>query len=178
MLNPVDVLILVIIIISLGVAFLRGFMQEAMSLGTWIAAAMAAYWLAEPMQPYLAGWVDHPAFRRILAGSIIFVLVLIIGGLLNRFLSRGVHRLGLGGMDRLLGLGFGALRATALITVLVLLAQLTPLPEHAWWAQSRLLPYFLPLAAQLQAHFPEEAVIPVQGPGQTIIEPAPIEIPR
>jgi len=141
-LNPVDVLILVTLIISLGVAFLRGLVQEAMSLATWVAAVAAGYLLAEPVQPYLAGLVAHATARRVLAGALIFVLVLITGGLLNRFLSQGVRRLGLGGMDRLLGLGFGALRATALITVVVMLLQLTRLPQHEWWVQSRLLPYF------------------------------------
>jgi len=159
-LNPVDVLILVTLIISLGVAFLRGLVQEAMSLATWVAAVAAGYLLAEPVQPYLAGLVAHATARRVLAGALIFVLVLITGGLLNRFLSQGVRRLGLGGMDRLLGLGFGALRATALITVVVMLLQLTRLPQHEWWVQSRLLPYFLPLAAQLQAALPAEAAIP------------------
>lgn len=158
--NPVDVLILVALVISLGVAFLRGLVQEAMSLATWVAAVAAGYLLAEPVQPYLTGLVAHATARRVLAGGLIFVLVLITGGLLNRFLSQGVRRLGLGGMDRLLGLGFGALRATALITVVVMLLQLTRLPQHEWWAQSRLLPYFLPLAAQLQAALPADAAIP------------------
>lgn len=159
-LNPVDVLLVVVLLISLGVAFLRGLVQEAMSLATWIAAAGAGYLFAEPLQPYLAGLVTHQIARRVLAGSLIFVLVLILGGLLNRFLSRGVRRLGLGGMDRLLGLGFGTLRAIALITVVVMLIQLTRLPEHEWWVQSRLLPYFLPLATQLQAALPAEVVKP------------------
>lgn len=158
--NPVDVLILMVLAISLGVAFLRGLVQEAMSLSTWVAATAAAYLLTEAVQPYLAGLVAHATARRVLAGSLVFILVLITGGLLNRFLSQGVRRLGLGGMDRLLGLGFGALRATALITVVVMLLQLTRLPQHEWWVQSRLLPYFLPLAAQLQAALPAEVAIP------------------
>ena len=58
-LNPVDVLIFVALLISLGVAFLRGLVQEAMSLATWIAAVAAGYLLAEPMQPYLTGLVTH-----------------------------------------------------------------------------------------------------------------------
>jgi len=41
-----------------------------------------------------------------------------------------------------------------------MLLQLTRLPQHEWWVQSRLLPYFLPLAAQLQAALPAEAAIP------------------
>lgn len=159
-LNPVDVLLVVLLVISLGVGLLRGLVQEAMSLATWIAAVGAGYLCAEPMQPYLAGLVTHQTARRVLAGSLIFVLVLIVGGLLNRILSQGVRRLGLGGMDRLLGLGFGALRATALISVVVMLVQLTRLPEHEWWVQSRLLPYFLPLAAQLRAALPAEVAQP------------------
>lgn len=159
-LNPVDVVLVVVLLISLAVGLLRGLVQEAMSLATWVAAVAAGYLLAEPVQPYLAGLVAHPTARRVLAGALIFVLVLIVGGLLNRFLSQGVRRLGLGGMDRLLGLGFGALRAAALITVVVMLIQLTRLPEHEWWVQSRLLPYFLPLATQLRAALPAEVAKP------------------
>ena len=109
-----------------------------------------------------------------LAGGLIFVLVLIMGGLLNRFLSQGVRRLGLGGMDRLLGLGFGALRATALITVVVMLMQLTRLPQHEWWVQSRLLPYFLPLATQLRRPSPLRSPNPIFRPCRTAVESAPL----
>ena len=156
MMTPLDVALMVVMLISLSVGLLRGLVQEAVSLATWIAATGAGYLSADAVQPYLAGLVSHTAARRLLAGGIIFVLVLITGGLLNRLLSRGVRRLGLGGMDRLLGMGFGVLRAAALITVAVMLLQLTRFPEHEWWIQSRLIPYFLPLAAQLRADLPTD----------------------
>ena len=43
MLNPIDAFILVVLAVSLGVAFLRGLVQESVSLATWIAAAAAGY---------------------------------------------------------------------------------------------------------------------------------------
>lgn len=157
MLNPIDVFILVVLAISLGVAFLRGLVQESVSLATWIAAAAAGYWGSEPAAPYLSWLIAHETARRVLAGVGVFVLVLILGGVLNRLLSQSVRRLGLSGMDRLLGMGFGAFRAIALITVAVLLAQLTNLPRSDWWLQSRLIPYFLPLATQLREKLPMDA---------------------
>ena len=161
MLNPIDVLILVVVVISLGLALLRGLIQETLSLATWLAAAAAGYWGAATIQSYLSGLITSDGLRYVTAGALLFVVVLIIGGLINRMVSRMVRRLGLGGVDRLLGMGFGALRATALITLGVLLAQLTPLPQSQWWARSTLVPYFVPLAAQLQARLPKDAPSPL-----------------
>lgn len=167
MVNPIDVLILVVVAISLGIALLRGLVQEALSLATWVAAAAAGYWGAAAVQPYLAGLIAQDGLRHVVAGVLVFAMVLILGGLINRLMGQTIRRLGLGGVDRLLGMAFGAARAAALITLAVMLAQLTPLPRSEWWVRSALVPYFLPLAARLQARLPADVQTPapVEGLG-------------
>ena len=160
MVNPIDVLILVVLAISLGIALLRGLIQEALSLATWLAAAAAGYWGAAAVQPYLSGLIAQDGLRHAVAGVLLFVVVLILGGLLNRMMGQTIRRLGLGGIDRLLGMVFGAARAAALITLAVMLAQLTPLPRSEWWVRSALVPYFVPLAARLQARLPADVPTP------------------
>ncbi|GMV69406.1 MAG: hypothetical protein AMXMBFR76_18450 [Pseudomonadota bacterium] len=166
MVNPIDVLILVVVAISLGIALLRGLVQEALSLATWFAAAAAGYWGAAAVQPYLSGLIAQDGLRHVVAGVLVFAVVLILGGLINRMMGQTIRRLGLGGVDRLLGMVFGAARATALITLAVMLAQLTPLPRSDWWARSALVPYFLPLAARLQARLPAD--VPTSAPAQGV----------
>jgi membrane protein required for colicin V production len=57
-----------------------------------------------------------------------------------------------------LGPIFGLLKGGAIVTVLVLLAGLTPLPQNAWWKQSVLLPRFQQAAVWLQGRLPPTIV--------------------
>ncbi|MFN9738466.1 MAG: CvpA family protein, partial [Pseudomonadota bacterium] len=77
-----------------------------------------------------------------------------VGAVLMWLLRKAVRSTGLTGNDRLLGLLFGAARGVLLVTVLVVLAGLTPLPRDPWWAQSRLIPWFQGIAVGLAPHLP------------------------
>jgi membrane protein required for colicin V production len=73
-----------------------------------------------------------------IAFAILFVLVLIAGGILGVLANRLVRGTGLTGTDRSLGVIFGSVARRAAGGVLVFLAWLTPLTEEGWWEQSRL----------------------------------------
>jgi membrane protein required for colicin V production len=90
-----------------------------------------------------------------IAFALLFVLVLIAGGILGVLANRAVRGTGLTGTDRSLGVIFGLLRGALLVALLVFLASLTPLPEEPWWEQSRLVPEFQRLVAWLLEQVPQ-----------------------
>jgi membrane protein required for colicin V production len=95
-----------------------------------------------------------PSVRLAISFAVLILVTLLAGGLLSYLIATLVDKTGLSGTDRVVGVIFGLLRGIAIITVLVLLAGLTPVPEDPWWDQSVLLPRFVDLAVYLRTLMP------------------------
>jgi membrane protein required for colicin V production len=146
----------------LGVAGLvRGFTHEALSLAGWIVAIVVVRMFHQEATLWLAPRVGGDASGAIIAFLLLFfgtVLVArLIAGAAGGFAKRSV----LGPMDRLLGLGFGALKGLILSSVLFLLAQFATglfdpdqqLPD--WLVESRTAP-ILSLSADAMVGWVQE----------------------
>lgn len=149
-----DYVIVAILALSVLAGLLRGLLKEAISLGAWIAAFFMAFTFVEDGAAYLTKYVGIPQVRIVLAFGVLFLCTLIIGGLINLIVAQLIEKTGLTGTDRLLGLVFGLVKGGVIVTVLVLLAGLTPLPQNAWWKQSVLLPHFQQVAVWLRGRLP------------------------
>lgn len=154
--NWADYAIIGIIVFSALISLIRGFVREALSLVTWIAALWLAYKFTPLFSSYLTQYIHSPTIRFVVGFFIIFIVVLIIGALINFTISSLVVRTGLSGSDRVVGLVFGAARGILLIGILVLLAGLTTMPKSAWYEQSQLIPNFNGLSAWLKQILPEQ----------------------
>ena len=150
-----DYAILAVIAVSLLVGGLRGFMKEAFSLLVWAAAFFIAYQYSGDLAPLMEPQVSLPSARTAMAFTGLFVVVLLIGGLLNYLLGRLVESTGLTGTDRLLGGVFGTLRGLAIVVVVLLVAGLTPIPADPWWQNSRSIARLMPLVNWAADHLPE-----------------------
>ncbi len=155
-LNWIDFAILIIVLVSAGMSLLRGFFREAISLVTWILAFWIAIQFSTAQAELLARWIETPSLRLILSFSVLFLSTLIVGSLLNRAITNLVDFSGLGGLNHLLGLVFGAARGLLIVTVLVLLAEQTILPHDAWWQESILIELIQKQATVFQLYLPEE----------------------
>jgi membrane protein required for colicin V production len=153
--NGADLVILGVCLVSMLVSLFRGFIREAFSLFVWVAAVYAALYASGPLALSMDPWIEMPSVRLIVAFVGVFVLVLIVGAMLNYLLGKLVAGTGLSGTDRLFGALFGTLRGVAIVIVAVIIARFTPFPEDPWWQESRLLPEFERLAAWAVAQFPE-----------------------
>jgi membrane protein required for colicin V production len=132
----VDAVLLLVLAVSVVVGLLRGFVFEVMSLAGWAAAWFAAQWAA----PALARWipVGLPGGGLNLAAAFVaaFALALLLWSLLARLVKLLVHATPLSVPDRLLGAGFGALRAGVLGLALATVVGLTPAAQSEGWRQS------------------------------------------
>ena len=154
--NWADITIICIILLSAVLSLFRGFVREVLSLVAWIVAfwAAMAFWgqVAVMLAPYIA--IEFP--RMVLSFLAILVGVLLVFGIINFIVGRLMASTGLSGPDRLLGALFGMLRGAAIVTVLVVLAGLTPLPGDPSWAQSRMLVGFQSAAVLAIGQLPPE----------------------
>jgi len=158
----VDYVIVLLALISAGVGIFRGFTSEALSLITLLAAIGLAWMFAGLLAPSLGAWAAAPEVRLWSARIIIFVVVLVAGGLVSWLARKLVRHTGLTSLDRTLGAAFGLLRAAVLLGLAVIVLQFAELDEESWWQQARLRPYAERAAeavkyyAELGARFFEE----------------------
>jgi membrane protein required for colicin V production len=153
-----DLVILIIIVLSALISLIRGFVKESISLVTWIVAGLLAFRYFTPMAALLEPYVSAPTIRAITAFGLLFVSTLVIGAVVNFIMSQLVSKTGLSGTDKALGVVFGAARGVLIVTMVVLLASLTPMPEASWWQESATVGMFQQLAEWIRAIIPADAV--------------------
>ncbi|NVK44564.1 MAG: CvpA family protein [Oceanospirillaceae bacterium] len=141
--NWADWTIIAIIAISGLFSLKRGFVREALSLATWVAAFIVARLFTAPLALVLQGTIETPSARIAVAFAILFLATLIVGALVSALVAALVQATGLSSTDRILGVGFGIARGGLLIVVLVALLGITPAVEDPWWHDSQLIPHFI-----------------------------------
>ena len=142
----VDWAIVAIIVVSALISLTRGFVKEALSLLTWVIAGLVAWLFGGALAELLAPYIETPSLRVIAACSILFVMTLLLGGLINYLIGQLVIVTGLSGTDRFLGMVFGAARGALLVVVAVGLLSLAPVEADTWWRESVVIPHFLLVA--------------------------------
>lgn len=152
----VDYAITGLVLISAIIGLLRGFIKEAFALFTWMVAVGVGWQYSRDFAVLLQKVISHPSARIATAFGLLFFMTLILGGLISFILNHLIEKTGLSGTDRLLGLLFGVLRGAVLVSIVVMLAGVTPLPEDPWWKQSLLIPPFQSLAVWLKDHIPSD----------------------
>lgn len=136
-----DYAIVIICAASAAFGFWRGLAKEALSLITWLAAIWLAWRFTWIVEPSLGNWVEAPELKIWAARVLIFVLVLIAGGLVSWVVRELIRGSGLSGTDRTLGSLFGLARGVLIVGLVAIGMQSTGLDQDPWWMQSRLRPF-------------------------------------
>lgn len=136
MLNWADWSIIAIISLSSLFSLKRGFVKEALSLVTWIAAFIIARTFNPNLQTLLVDMIDTVVLRAVAAFAILFIGTLIVGAIINNLIAVLVKMTGLSTTDRLLGVIFGVARGIIIVVVTIALLRVTPLVEDTWWKDS------------------------------------------
>ena len=114
--NGFDIIVLIIVGVAAVGGFLRGLVQEVLSLAAWALAAAAIYYLHTPLTEALYEYLDIEPATSILA----FALLLLIPYAAMKVIANNVGEASrnsiLGPIDRVLGFGFGVIKG-ALIMV-------------------------------------------------------------
>jgi len=151
-----DLVIIGIVLISALISLVRGFVKESISLASWILAGIIAFRYFSALAELLLPYIESPTLRTGTAFAILFVCTLIIGAIINFMATQMVSKTGLSGTDRALGVVFGAARGVLIVTMVVLLAGLTPMPAESWWQESVAIEYFVTIASWLKDILPQD----------------------
>lgn len=153
----IDYVILAVVAVSALIGVIRGFLREAISLATWIVAVWVVHVYAGDIAGFFASKVESPVVRLMIAGVLLFIVVLLLGAALGYLASVLVKSTGLSGTDRTLGMVFGAIRGVILLALLLVLAVgLLPVTEESWWGESRFIPYIEQVVVWLRDLLPPE----------------------
>src|SRR6202000_2348509 len=106
-----------------------------------ILASWAAWKLAPLVEPHLGGLLADPTIAPWVGRLVILVLVLLLGWVVGMLLSYFTRAMGLGPLDRVIGLFFGILRGLVLMGLVVIGGELLHMNQEDWWARAKLIPY-------------------------------------
>ncbi len=120
MLTAMDIVVLLLIGGGAVLGTLRGFVMEVLSLFAWVAAILALKLLHGPTAALLLHVVHNPSGAAVLAFALVFGVVFFGGKLVAASLGQRTKKSVLGSVDRVLGLGFGAVKGLLIATVLFL----------------------------------------------------------
>jgi len=154
--NPIDIGIIIILGYCLIRGFFRGFIKELFSLIAVFGGFYAAFTYYTHFAQLLSRWIDKAAYLNILSFLILFIGIFFIISLLGVLIKYVLNIVFLGWLDRLFGIGFGALKGTLVISIL-LMAFTTFLPNcESYLKQSRLSPKVTMISETLAGLIPKE----------------------
>ena len=161
----IDGIVAVVVILSAVLAYSRGFVREALSIGGWILAAIAAYVFAPTAEPLMK---EVPVLKDFLGSSCelsmiaafaaVFALALILVSVFTPLFAGAVQRSALGGIDQGFGFLFGALRGVVLVVIAFIIYERVivsdPIPMVD---DSRTAVVFAQVSEAIDEHIPEDA---------------------
>ena len=137
--NEVDTAIIVVTVLSSLFGLWRGLVKEVLSLLTWVAALVVARVYSEPLAGLMLNLIESSSLRYVTAFALIFILIMMLGTLINHFLSKVLTITGLKLLDRLLGTVFGLARGVIIVLVVMFIMRVF-VSETEQWQQSLLIP--------------------------------------
>lgn len=173
----IDIVVFIILGISVLIAFLRGFIRELLTIGGVVGGLAAAYYLGPFLLPMMDGWLgvdrsaDEPQkifdilpaeyFSQGLTWASIFLIVVVILSLSSHVLAETIKKIGLGAIDRTMGVIFGLVRGVLLVGFLYLPVQMTmngPNQQEKveeWFSGSQTHFYMEGVSAWIASFFPD-----------------------
>ncbi|NEX61636.1 CvpA family protein [Noviherbaspirillum galbum] len=150
-----DYLVLFILLVSLVIGVLRGFVKEILALGSWIVSLVLANMYASVLAGMLPEAIPGETLRLIVAFLALFIGVRILMMLVGMLFDAMIKATGLSVADRALGSVFGLARGALIVVGAVLLCGMTALPKQPFWTGAMLSPYAEEAARSVLPFLPE-----------------------
>jgi len=133
-------MVLAVIALSSLLGMWRGLVSEVLALLAWLAAFITARTWGGMVADLLSGWLQDPSLRQVAGFVAVFVVTMLLFAVARFVFSRLLRAVGLGLVDRFLGMLFGIVRGLLIVFTVVLLCGMTDLPRRSWWREAYLAP--------------------------------------
>lgn len=111
-----DGIVAVVLLISAGMAFIRGFVHEVLSIGAWIGAAVVCLYGFDYAQPWFMSQIGVAWAANLAAGAALFLVSLLVLSILTKAVANQVKKSALNSVDSSLGFVFGLLRGALILS--------------------------------------------------------------
>jgi membrane protein required for colicin V production len=145
--SALDIFVLLLLGGGALIGFVRGFVQEVLSLLAWVVAVIMLKLFHEQLWAGMTGFVGSTGGAAVLAFALLFVPTFVGVKLLAKTLGRRSRKSVLGPFDQMLGGGFGMLKGLIGATLFFLFANLTTdmvyganAERPRWMRESRTFP--------------------------------------
>jgi membrane protein required for colicin V production len=154
-----DLGVIAVVLVSAILSMMRGFTREVLAIGSWVAAAAAAYYFYPKVTPYLSPYIHKTIVLQAVAAAVVFFATLIIVSLFTVRLSDAILDSKIGALDRSLGFLFGAARGFLLAVVaFAIFNWLVGDKQQPEWVQgAKTRPMLVETADHIIALLPEDA---------------------
>ena len=112
-----DLIVLLIVGVGAIGGFLRGFVQEVLSIMAWVLAIFAIRFLHTDLTAAILEFMGSPVTASILAFALLLLIPYAAMKLIARAAGRSSRNSVLGPIDRVLGFGFGALKGVIIVVI-------------------------------------------------------------
>src|SRR3546814_5494115 len=101
--NPVDLIVIAVLLLSALLALFRGFVKEVLGIAGWVAAVAATIFFFPIVRDIVRSYIDSRLIADIVTGAAIFLPTLILCSLLTHWISEQVRASAVSAVDRSLG---------------------------------------------------------------------------
>ncbi|MGA2045248.1 MAG: CvpA family protein [Roseiarcus sp.] len=160
-----DLAVIGIILLSAVLSMVRGFTREVLAIGSWAAAAAAAYFFYPALVPYIAPYIHKEEIQKIASATVVFFVTLIVVSVLTVRISDAILDSKVGALDRSLGFVFGAVRGFLLAVVAFAIFNwlVAEKQQSDWIKTARFRPLLVQTAERVIAYLPEDAEKEIEG---------------
>lgn len=132
----IDIIVGVVVLASALISFMRGFIREVLTIAGVVGGSLAAVFVGPTLAPTVREWFGvvegKPAPPKVLdiipmeivadvtTYGVIFIAIVIVISVISHFMSGAAKAMGLGPVDRTLGVIFGIARALLLLGLVYL----------------------------------------------------------
>ena len=135
LLSILDVILITFILLNLIISFNAGFVSSLFSFLKWIIAFISVKFLLPVFKPLVEDFVESDFVVNLILGISIFILSMFIIIIISRSLNKVLKWSGLGSVDKLFGLFFGAFKGYAYFIVLFTISNAI-YPVNKWHKNS------------------------------------------
>jgi len=168
----IDWVIVIVILVSVMGGLSQGFFRAICSLGGLVIGLVLAAWnyglVATPLKPL----VHSEEVADVIGFLAVALVVMVVAGIIGTILSKTLHSIGLGCLDRIAGGVFGLFQGVLLVT-LGILATVAFYPQAHWLVEAKLPRHFF-TACHVSTHMsPTELAERVRASLKTLEGEAP-----
>jgi membrane protein required for colicin V production len=156
--NWLDLALVLILGVSVVTSLRKGLSREVIGLVSVVAALLLAIWFYNSAGAFFLPYVSSPSIAHFIGFALVFVAVLLLGGVVSFVVGRFLKVTGLSFFDHLLGAVFGLVRGVligvALVMGIMAFSQSGGPPSSV--VRSRMAPYVVDAARVVAKMAPHE----------------------